>query len=84
MLLFVLWYCHKRGREVRIDEEQASQASAGATVEEVEDEEKPPGAQQLLPAPEQPAALPAPDAEEAEMAMSLEQEAVAKESKKEV
>lgn len=29
MLLFVLWYCYKRGREVRLESEAASVAAEG-------------------------------------------------------
>lgn len=31
MLLFVLWYCHKRGREVRLEKE-ASDVTAGPST----------------------------------------------------
>lgn len=30
MLLFVLWYCYKRGREVRLETEAASVAAEGS------------------------------------------------------
>jgi len=36
VLLFVFWYCHKRGREVRIDKEAALAASAPASEEDDE------------------------------------------------
>ncbi|PGG96013.1 hypothetical protein GX51_08024 [Blastomyces parvus] len=37
LLLFVLWYCHKRGREVRLEKEKlkAEEASATATNENI-------------------------------------------------
>lgn len=38
MLLFVLWYCHKRGREVRLEKEKsASAVEAGSRIEELSD-----------------------------------------------
>lgn len=42
LLLFVLWYCHKRGREVRLEAERATEA--GDRIEELPDDP-------LLPAP---------------------------------
>lgn len=37
VLLFVLWYCHKRGREVRLDNERlAAEAKAAKTNDEGE------------------------------------------------
>ncbi|RYP50973.1 hypothetical protein DL768_003639 [Monosporascus sp. mg162] len=51
LLLSALWYCHKRGREVRLEREAAEAADAdpvdgGSRVEELPDDP------QLLPAPE--------------------------------
>ena len=38
MLLFVFWYCHKRGREVRLDKERiATSAEASETETDLED-----------------------------------------------
>ncbi|KUI69077.1 hypothetical protein VM1G_04196 [Cytospora mali] len=38
LLLFVLWYCHKRGREVRLEKEKSSSAvEAGSRIEELSD-----------------------------------------------
>lgn len=38
MLLFVLWYCHKRGREVRLEKENPTSAvEAGSRIEELSD-----------------------------------------------
>lgn len=38
LLLFVLWYCHKRGREVRLEKEKAgSEVEAGSRIEELSD-----------------------------------------------
>ncbi|PHH73182.1 hypothetical protein CDD80_3998 [Ophiocordyceps camponoti-rufipedis] len=46
LLLFVLWYCHKRGREERLERERAAQAIDGADrIEELSDDP-------ALPAPE--------------------------------
>ncbi|PFH58061.1 hypothetical protein XA68_14214 [Ophiocordyceps unilateralis] len=46
LLLFVLWYCHKRGREERLERERSSQAVDGADrIEELADDP-------ALPAPE--------------------------------
>lgn len=42
LLLFVLWYCHKRGREVRLEAERTTEA--GDRIEELPDDP-------LLPAP---------------------------------
>lgn len=43
VLLFVLWYCHKRGREVRLESQQT--VDGGDRIEELEDDP-------ALPAPE--------------------------------
>ena len=41
VLMFVFWYCHKRGREVRLAKEAAEEAGEGEEVEgEGEDEEE--------------------------------------------
>ncbi|KAF4587300.1 RING-like domain-containing protein [Ophiocordyceps camponoti-floridani] len=46
LLLFVLWYCHKRGREERLERERTAQAIDGADrIEELSDDP-------ALPAPE--------------------------------
>ncbi|KAB5535323.1 hypothetical protein GE09DRAFT_1193204 [Coniochaeta sp. 2T2.1] len=46
LLLFVLWYCHKRGREVRLEKEDAANAVDGSDrIEELPDDP-------ALPAPE--------------------------------
>lgn len=45
MLLFVLWYCHKRGREVRLESERSVDGSD--RIEELPDD-------LALPAPEAP------------------------------
>jgi hypothetical protein len=38
-LLFVLWYCHKRGREVRLEKEDAANAVDGSgRIEELPDD----------------------------------------------
>lgn len=38
VLMFVLWYCHKRGREVRLEREKsASAVEAGSRIEELSD-----------------------------------------------
>ncbi|ROW09420.1 hypothetical protein VMCG_02266 [Cytospora schulzeri] len=38
LLLFVLWYCHKRGREVRLEKENSTSAvEAGSRIEELSD-----------------------------------------------
>lgn len=42
VLLFVLWYCHKRGKEERLKKEEAAKeglANEGPTVEEPSDDE---------------------------------------------
>ena len=36
VLLFVLWYCHKRGREVRLEREGT--VEAGSRIEELPDD----------------------------------------------
>ncbi|KAG6002520.1 hypothetical protein E4U54_000862 [Claviceps lovelessii] len=52
LLLFVLWYCHKRGRQVRLENERAIDGSD--RIEELPDDlalpapENPPGLQTLL------------------------------------
>lgn len=33
--MFVLWYCHKRGREVRLEKERAVATDLGGHVEEI-------------------------------------------------
>jgi len=39
VLLFVLWYCHKRGREVRLEKEDAANAVDGSDrIEELPDD----------------------------------------------
>lgn len=38
--MFVFYYCHKRGREVRLAREAANSASGDGTVEEVEDDDE--------------------------------------------
>lgn len=39
MLLFVLWYCHKRGREVRLEREKSADGVSGKDrVEELPDD----------------------------------------------
>lgn len=45
MLLFVLWYCHKRGRETRLEREKSEVIDGSGRVEELEDDP-------ALPAPE--------------------------------
>lgn len=37
MLMFVLWYCHKRGREVRLEKEKLAAADVEGRVEELSD-----------------------------------------------
>lgn len=38
VLMFVLWYCHKRGREVRLERERSTSAvEAGSRIEELSD-----------------------------------------------
>ncbi|CAN8103048.1 unnamed protein product [Discula destructiva] len=37
LLMFVLWYCHKRGREVRLEKEKTDAADMEGRVEEVSD-----------------------------------------------
>lgn len=38
VLMFVLWYCHKRGREVRLEKEKSTSAvEAGSRIEELSD-----------------------------------------------
>ncbi|KAI3401306.1 hypothetical protein diail_11389 [Diaporthe ilicicola] len=38
LLMFVLWYCHKRGREVRLEREKSATAvEAGSRIEELSD-----------------------------------------------
>ena len=38
VLMFVLWYCHKRGREVRLEREKSASAiEAGSRIEELSD-----------------------------------------------
>jgi hypothetical protein len=38
-LLFVLWYCHKRGREVRLEREKTEEAVDGSErIEELPDD----------------------------------------------
>lgn len=40
LLMFVLWYCHKRGREVRLEREKsASAVEAGSRIEELSDDD---------------------------------------------
>lgn len=40
VLMFVLWYCHKRGREVRLEREKsASAVEAGSRIEELSDDD---------------------------------------------
>ncbi|KAF2396167.1 hypothetical protein EJ06DRAFT_246433 [Trichodelitschia bisporula] len=58
LLLFVFWYCHKRGREVRLEKEnlgaEAGEGSGSVSVSEVESEEEPERpVLQLEPAPPQ-------------------------------
>lgn len=50
LLLFVLWYCHKRGREVRLEKEEKERQEAVGTVD---------GADRIEELPDDPA-LPAP------------------------
>ncbi|POS79278.1 hypothetical protein DHEL01_v202339 [Diaporthe helianthi] len=39
LLMFVLWYCHKRGREVRLEREKSAGAvEAGSRIEELSDD----------------------------------------------
>lgn len=50
LLMFVLWYCHKRGREVRLEQEKSTSESpidGSSRIEELPDDP-------LLPAPEAP------------------------------
>lgn len=35
--MFVLWYCHKRGRDVRLDKEKSAAADMDGRVEELSD-----------------------------------------------
>lgn len=35
--MFVLWYCHKRGREVRLEKERSAATDMGGRVEELSD-----------------------------------------------
>lgn len=35
--MFVLWYCHKRGREVRLEREKSIATEAEGQVEELSD-----------------------------------------------
>lgn len=37
VLMFVLWYCHKRGREVRLEKEKSDAAEMEGRVEELSD-----------------------------------------------
>lgn len=40
VLMFVLWYCHKRGREVRLEREKSTSAvEAGSRIEELSDDD---------------------------------------------
>lgn len=40
LLMFVLWYCHKRGREVRLEREKSAGAvEAGSRIEELSDDD---------------------------------------------
>ena len=42
VLLFVFWYCHKRGRETRLEKERAAtEAQIAAMDEEVSSESRP-------------------------------------------
>lgn len=51
MLLFVLWYCHKRGREVRLERELSGSAvEAGSRIEELSDSDSAVGAGTTRPA----------------------------------
>jgi hypothetical protein len=46
VLLFVLWYCHKRGRETRLEKEKSEAGEpveAGDRVEELPDDPALPG-----------------------------------------
>lgn len=46
MLLFVLWYCYKRGREERVEREKSENVvEAGPRVEELPDDPALPPAQ---------------------------------------
>ena len=43
MLLFVLWYCHKRGREVRLEKEASDLAAGPSTLPgDADDAREPP------------------------------------------
>lgn len=35
--MFVLWYCHKRGREVRLEKERSAATDLGGRVDELSD-----------------------------------------------
>lgn len=37
VLMFVLWYCHKRGKDVRLEKEKAEAAEMEGRVEELSD-----------------------------------------------
>ena len=54
MLLFVLWYCHKRGRETRIERERTESAVDGEDrVEELPDDPQLTGPRTEVTSPEQ-------------------------------
>jgi hypothetical protein len=37
VLLFVFWYCHKRGKETRLEKERIASEAASATASDVSD-----------------------------------------------
>lgn len=48
--MFVLWYCHKRGREVRLEKEKAAAADMEGRVEELSDADSGIGSVSVTPA----------------------------------
>ena len=48
VLMFVLWYCHKRGREVRLEHEKSGEGTdlvdENDRIEELPDDPQPPAA----------------------------------------
>ncbi|PSS02293.1 hypothetical protein BD289DRAFT_359852 [Coniella lustricola] len=54
LLMFVLWYCHKRGREVRLEKEKAAATDLGGHVEENPEASSDVNSPMLLEAPRSP------------------------------
>lgn len=60
VLMFVLWYCHKRGREVRLEKERsAAVPDMGGRVEELSDTDSAIGSATATPLPLEGCAAPA-------------------------